>query len=37
MNVDRLKSLGWQYKVELKQGLELACQWFIENEAGFRA
>jgi GDP-L-fucose synthase len=37
MNVARLNSLGWQYKVELEQGLELACQWFIENQADFRA
>jgi GDP-L-fucose synthase len=37
MNVDRLKSLGWQYNVELKQGLELAYRWFIANQSGFRA
>ncbi len=33
MNVDRLKSLGWQYDVELEQGLSLAYGWFLDNES----
>jgi GDP-L-fucose synthase len=36
MNVDRLKSLGWQYSVELDQGLTLAYQWFIDNQNNYR-
>jgi len=36
MNVERLKSLGWQYSVELEQGLTLAYQWFIDNQDKFR-
>lgn len=31
MNVDRLKSLGWEYSVSLEDGLALAYQWFIEH------
>ena len=36
MNVDRLKSLGWGYTTSLEEGLRLAYQWFIENQASFR-
>jgi len=36
MNVDRLKSLGWQYSVELEDGLRLAYQWFVDNQDKFR-
>jgi GDP-L-fucose synthase len=36
MNVDRLKSLGWQYSVELESGLKLAYQWFVDNQNKFR-
>jgi len=36
MNVDRLKSLGWQYSVELEDGLSLAYQWFVDNQNNFR-
>lgn len=31
MNIDRLKKLGWQYNVDLEQGLQLTYNWFIEN------
>lgn len=31
MNVDRLKSLGWEYSVSLEYGLSLAYQWFVDN------
>lgn len=37
MNVDRLKSLGWQYSVSLEQGLNLAYRWFLDNQSGYRA
>jgi GDP-L-fucose synthase len=36
MNVDRLKSLGWEYSVSLEDGLTLAYQWFIDNQNKFR-
>ncbi|MFT5852193.1 MAG: GDP-L-fucose synthase [Colwellia sp.] len=36
MNVDRLKSLGWGYSVELERGLALSYQWFIDNSTNIR-
>lgn len=36
MNVNRLKALGWQYSVELKNGLEQTYDWFLENQENFR-
>ncbi len=36
MNVDRLKSLGWEYSVSLEDGLALAYKWFLENQDIFR-
>ena len=36
MNIERLKSLGWQYSVELEQGLSLAYQWFIDNQNTYK-
>lgn len=36
MNVDRLKSLGWEYSVSLEDGLALAYKWFLENQDRFR-
>lgn len=36
MNVDRLKSLGWEYSVSLEDGLTLAYQWFVDNQNKFR-
>lgn len=30
-NVDKLHGLGWMHKVELKEGVELAYQWFKDN------
>lgn len=36
MNVDRLKSLGWEYSISLEEGLCLAYQWFVENQGDFR-
>ena len=32
MNVDRLKSLGWEYSVNLNDGLDKAYQWFLSNQ-----
>ena len=36
MNVDRLKSLGWQYTVPLENGLTMAYEWFLNNQDKFR-
>ncbi|GAC25049.1 GDP-L-fucose synthase [Paraglaciecola mesophila] len=36
MNVERLKSLGWQFSVSLSSGLESAYSWFLKNEKNFR-
>ena len=31
-DVSKLHSLGWTHKVELKEGVRLAYEWFKENE-----
>ena len=31
LNVSRLKSLGWEYSVNLDKGLNLAYDWFLNN------
>jgi GDP-L-fucose synthase len=31
MDVSRLRSLGWEYSVELEQGLGMTYEWFLEN------
>ncbi len=36
MNVDRLKSLGWQPSVNLKSGLMRSYQWFLEHQNRLR-
>ena len=36
MNVDRLKSLGWEYSVSLEDGLAMAYKWFVNNQDKFR-
>lgn len=37
MQVDRLMSLGWSHKIDLKSGLEQTYRWFLENQEKFRA
>jgi GDP-L-fucose synthase len=37
MDVDRLKKLGWEYIVELEQGLESTYEWFLVNQDNFRS
>jgi len=37
MNVDRLKALGWQYSISLKEGLAATYAWFLEHQNDFRA
>jgi GDP-L-fucose synthase len=36
MDVSRLESLGWKYRIELPEGLHLAYRWFLENQDRFR-
>jgi len=36
MNVDRLKTLGWEYTIQLERGLHDTYQWFLLNQNGFR-
>lgn len=36
MDVSRLKSLGWQYKVSLEDGLTRSYHWFLANQQNFR-
>jgi GDP-L-fucose synthase len=31
MDVSRLKSLGWESKISLREGLELTYHWYLEN------
>ena len=36
MNVSKLNSLGWKYKVTLEEGLVYSYDWFLENQDFFR-
>ena len=36
MNVDRLSSLGWSSKVDLRNGIQAAYDWFISNDGNLR-
>lgn len=36
MDVSRLASLGWKYKVELETGLRNTYEWFLANQDHFR-
>ena len=31
LDVSRLEKAGWKYKVELKDGIKMAYNWFLEN------
>lgn len=31
LDVSRLENAGWKYKVELREGIEKAYKWFVEN------
>ena len=37
LNVDRLAGLGWQYTVDLEQGLARTYQWFLKNQSSLRS
>lgn len=36
MSVDRLKNMGWQAGISLKEGLASTYQWFLEHQSDFR-
>jgi len=36
LNVDRLAGLGWQYTVDLEQGLARTYQWFLKHQSSLR-
>ena len=36
MDVSRLNSLGWQYKISLEDGLTRSYDWFLANQHNFR-
>ncbi|WP_406827630.1 GDP-L-fucose synthase family protein [Microbulbifer sp. ARAS458-1] len=36
MDVDRLSKLGWRASITLRDGLQQAYSWFLENQADFR-
>ncbi|MEI8605398.1 GDP-L-fucose synthase [Pseudoalteromonas sp. B160] len=36
MDVSRLKSLGWQYSINLEEGLKATYEWFLNNQQSFR-
>ena len=35
-NVERLAEFGWQYIVDLEQGLARTYQWFLKNQSFLR-
>ena len=37
MNVDTLKALGWEYSIDLKEGLVSTYAWFLANQDSFRS
>lgn len=37
MDVSRLKRLGWEYSIDLEEGLTRSYQWFLEHQDNFRA
>jgi GDP-L-fucose synthase len=37
MDVSKLKSMGWSYNIDLKEGLEKTYQWFLKHQNNFRA
>ena len=36
MDVSRLKSLGWEYKITLEVGLSRSYKWFLSNQNNYR-
>ena len=35
-DVSRMKALGWEAKVMLREGIERTYAWFLENQENFR-
>ena len=35
MNVDRMKSLDWQTKISLREGIESTYKWYLENNKNY--
>ena len=31
LNVDKLHKVGWKHKIELREGIESAYKWYLEN------
>jgi len=36
MDVSRLKSMGWESKISLREGLEITFKWYLNNRHNFR-
>ena len=36
MNVQRLKDLGWTYRINLEEGLQNAYRWYLDNQGNYR-
>ena len=36
MDVSKMKNLGWEYSVELEEGIKMTYEWFLENEDGIK-
>jgi len=37
LDVSRMKSLGWEAKVSLRDGIEKTYEWFLKHQGYFRA
>jgi GDP-L-fucose synthase len=37
LNVDRIHSLGWRHRLDLREGIASTYRWFLENRAEMRA
>jgi GDP-L-fucose synthase len=37
LDISKLKALGWQPKIALREGLERTYEWFLQNNAGITA
>lgn len=36
LDTSRVKALGWQPEIDLKPGLQMTYEWFVDNQAAFR-
>ena len=37
LDVSRLNNLGWKASINLEEGLEKTCDWFVQNQGEYRA